>query len=236
LTIDHNPLNDLCYDVISIWSRYHNESKISNKSLIYKIIETPIDIQLHVLWHICDASNQEILNNAWLKQLDDNFNAYYYMHLLRGKHIDINCKDYFVKLIAQMNQGRSYYAASGMIPSLNISYSDYLMLAKFDHNLDFHYFIRTLYELNINMNDSRLQVFTDLWDWQDWLLHLETFDYQKFKIEWLLVFDDDNRIFMNQFKRIDAIRERIELAFEKEYPNKLSTIYVKYFRNQIKSF
>jgi hypothetical protein len=158
------------------------------------------------------------------------------MNLLRGKHIDINCKDYFAKLIAQMNQGRSYYAASGMIPSLNVSYSDWLMLAKLAHNLDFHYFIRTLYELNINMNDSRLQVFTDLWDWQDWLLHLETFDYQKFKLEWLLVFDDDNRIFMNQFKRIDAIRERIELAFEKEYPNKLSTIYVKYFRNQIKSF
>ena len=57
----------------------------------------------------------------------------------------------------------------------------------------------------------------------------EEFDFSKFKIEWLYMFNND--IIFNELKKIKPIKKVIELSLKDKYDEELAKIYTMYFLN-----
>ncbi len=221
LTIGKKKLNDndLIKSICFTLNDFHQGYKLTDTILLQKVIlnkKENRDNLIHLLpfWLISNDSNKLILEKELIEKLNSHFSPFLYQQLLLYKVIDINYNDYFDKYIdsiGKSNDDGSYKMWNGE-PELK--------------RYDFINFALVIYSLDIDPNDKRIKQLSNLCEWHRWLINLESFDYSKFKSEWILIFHQD--IFFKQFGQVPQIRAKVKATLDKEYHPRLAEIYIKY--------
>ena len=211
--------NDFKKSICLSLCNFHSNFKISDPVLLQKAILNTKEHSnnyehLVPFWLILDNSNRIILEKEFFEKLDTQFAPYFYRNLLFNKVVDIDFKDYFDKYIKWVNhsKGDGAYNLWNRKPELD--------------NFDFMNFALLIYTLNINPNDTRIKQLSNLCDWHEWLINLESFDYTKFKSEWILIFYHE--VFLRRFGQFPQIKNKVKEDLDKEYHPRLAEIYVKY--------
>lgn len=162
---------------------------------------------------VCADNCKEILLNTFEIQLDEKFSSNLYESLLEKAGYDYKTKNYFQIYTEQINAtkgGRAY---------------KYGKLELTD--LVFIHFAYILYKLNIDFDRSELKAFTNLNDFETWLINPPEFDYNKFNAKWLT--DLDDTIFIDRFKSNPKIKTAIDLELSNSFEPVLAEIRYKHF-------
>jgi len=219
-----NKYDDLIKEIPRAIAAFYPDYKIDNEKLIRSaILNCTSDDDKHADYiHLIDLSNacnlkcQHILFSTFETYLDTEFNYYFYADLIRNSDYDYKVKNYFQLFSEQTNQRKGDRAY------------------KFGRNaltdLDFINYILIVYKLKIDLNRSELKVFTNLNNFETWLLNPIDFDYRLFDSKWLI--DLDNSIILDEIKNIKPIGEAIEIELRKEFNSTLAEIKYKYFSIQ----
>lgn len=210
-----NKYNHLIESISEAIQKYYPEFKITNEPLITKATtncwsedgENANFMHLLLLANICDFKCQEVLFSSFEKALDKRFSGTFYESLLRETEFDYNRKNYFVRYIEDRNKYK------------NAGY-------------DFINFICVLTIRKIDRGKSEFELFSDLNDFQEWLLFPRKYDYNKFDPQWLL--EIRNMVIMDDIEGIDAIGDAIELELRKNYNQLLAEIKYKHFVPSVK--
>lgn len=83
-----------------------------------------------------------------------------------------------------------------------------------------------LYSLNIDTNDTRIKQLSNLCEWHNWLINLDSFDYSKFKVEWVLIFHHE--VILKRLGDVPIIRNKVKKELTENYHPRLADIYIKY--------
>jgi hypothetical protein len=203
-------LRQIPYTIIDFYPEY----KFDNEQLIKKSILNCYSEEgnnadfmcLVSLANICDAKCKTLLYDAFEDYLDKRFNETFYEELLRKTNYDYNRKKYFQK------------------------YLEYKNLHKRSENYEFLNFVIIVHKRHIDVKRSEFKIFTDLTDFETWLLNPYDFDYRKFEVSWLLNIYDT--IIIEELKEIQQIACIIEKELHENYNPILSEIKYKYFKYQ----
>ena len=154
------------------------------------------------------------MEKEFFEKLDSQFAPYFYRKLLFHEVVNIDFKDYFDTYIkwVDKSKGNGAYKLWNGEPELN--------------SFDFVNFALIIYALDIDPKDIRVKQLSNLCDWHEWLINLDSFDYSKFKSEWILIFHHE--VFLKRFGQVPQIRDKVKDALGKEYHPRLAEIYVKY--------
>jgi len=139
------------------------------------------------LFQICDERCKQILLDIFDESLDRKFKVDFFQKLLLGGY-DYNRKNYFEIYSAEINRTKRNARIIG--------YEKFELDTSILIN-----FVWTLYTLKIDFQRDELKVFTDLNEFESWLLYPNEFDYEKFDVQWL--------IDIHNYK-CDAIFERLK--------------------------
>jgi len=221
LTIQKKRLNDreLSKSICFSLNDFHSGFDLSDEALIkHAILNTKKRRgnyeYLVPFWLISNEANKAILEKEFFEKLDAQFSPYFYRELLFHEVVSIDFRGFFNKYMEWVNKskGNGAYKLWNGKPELE----------------SFHFinFALVFYNLNIDPNDDRIKQLSNLCDWHEWLINLDSFDYSKFKPEWILIFYHE--IFLKRFGRVPQIREKIKEALDSEYHPRLAEIYVKY--------
>jgi hypothetical protein len=215
----YNKYDDLIKSVVESLKKYHPDQKVQNSKLIeIAILKCSSDDGDHAnykdlvcLINICNEKCSQILLNLFEKQLDEKFNDNLYESMLRNTNYDNKTKNYFMLYCEHINitkgEGAYKYGESELT------------------DLVFINFIFLIYHLNIDFNRNELKSFTNLNDFETWLLNPLDFDYTKFEAKWLI---DLNRPFiLSRLKGIKQIENALETELRKDFNPVLAEIKYK---------
>ena len=217
----YNKYIDLIKTIPSALVKFFPAYKIDNVKLVQTaILNCSSDtgnnanyMHLVYLGNACNYNCKQILFSTFEKHLDENFNSEFYESLIHNSDYDYNSKNYFQLYSEQTNLhkgGRAYKFG-------NLELTD----------LVFINYIYIMYKLNIDFSRIELKVFTNLNDFETWLLNPVEFDYNKFEAIWLT--DVNNTTIIERLKDNMYIANSIELQLEKEFHPVLAELKYKYF-------
>lgn len=195
----------------------NNLLPISDRNLILRILSEceTYDKKSKVivsLWSMSDANIRPELKEIIVEKLSNKFDSDLYTEACFEDIIDYN--DYFERYIAEIDKTKNGgYTLQGGKPKMQ--------------SLVFIKAMIFIYHMKVSCDDKRLKAFSNLTDYMEFYLFPETFDYKKFKVEWLLI--APREIFFERFKKIPEIKEEIERALKKKYDNELAKILITYF-------
>ena len=211
-------IKDVCYAI----EKFHPNFQVKETGFILKAISSCISENekydyksLLPLWKIVDEKNKEHLLQTFEDYLDQTFDAVFYDKLIRNKIFSYNHKDYFERLIQHINSNKG----RGFTGFVN-GHPEFESLILFN-------FILLIYILNIDFDDHRLKVLTNLSEFEKWLLNPIGFDYSKFQSEWILA--ANHPFILNKLKGIDVIPKAIDSSLKDNFNPKLAEIYFRYF-------
>jgi hypothetical protein len=88
-----------------------------------------------------------------------------------------------------------------------------------------NWIISFVYKFQIDTKSEELKELAQSHEYFNWLLNLETFDYSKFKLEWIAVYEHIS--YFQKFKTIPVLKLQIEKKLKEHYDSFLSEIYYK---------
>jgi hypothetical protein len=165
------------------------------------------------LINVCAENCKDVLLNTFEIQLDKKFSSDLYEALLEKADYDYRRKNYFqiyAEHISASKGGRAYKYGKQELT-----------------DLVFIHFAYILYKLNIDFDRSELKSFTNLNDFETWLINPPAFDYNKFDAKWLT--DLDDVLFIERFKRNTKIKSAIDMELTTSFDPVLAEIKFKYF-------
>lgn len=165
---------------------------------------------------VCSENCKEVLLNTFEIQLDKNFSSDLYESLLKKGDYDYKRKNYFQSYTEHINAFKGSRAYKYGKRELT--------------DLVFINFAYILYKLNIDFDRNELRSFTNLNDFETWLINPKAFDYNKFDAKWLT--DINDAIFINRFKSNLKIKTAIDLELENSYEPILAEIRYKHFAHE----
>ena len=93
-----------------------------------------------------------------------------------------------------------------------------------------HIMILTIiYKLNIDFEIEDLKIFTNLNNFEKWILNPNTFNYKDFDSCWLLDFNQP--IYLNRLKENKNITNALYLKLNETFNSELASIKFKYFKS-----
>lgn len=203
-------------------SKHHPEFKIADKGIIIKAIanchnDEGTDKQFRpiiYLLKIVDDKNKALLLSAFEDELDSKFNTCFYDELIRKKMYDYTRKNYFLKLAQSVNKskGQGYIGIKNGIPE----FKDFTM----------YNFLLLIYLLDIDFIREELKVFTDLSEFEKWMINPFIYNYTNFDANWLLSIENREFVY-ERIKSITEIKVAVEKSLIKEYNAKLAEIYFR---------
>lgn len=216
-----NKYTDLIESTAKTISKFYPDYKIDNLKLIQlAILKCSSDSNsnsnyrhLIPLIKVCSENCKDVLLNTFEIQLDKNFSSDLYELLLEKADYDYRRKTYFQIYAEHINASKGGRADKYGKRELTDSV--------------FIYFAYILYKLNIDFDRSELKLFTNLNDFETWLINPPAFDYNKFDAKWLT--DLDDATFINRFKSNPKIKRAIDLELEKSFEPVLAEIRYKHF-------
>jgi hypothetical protein len=224
----YNKYTDLIKKIPRALAKFYPEHKIDNVKLIQTaILNCSSDngsranyMHLVYLGNVCNENCKRVLYAAFENYLDKEFCSEFFETLIRNCDYDFNTKNYFQLYSERTNLhkkgGRSY--KFGNLELTDLTFINYIFI---------------LYQLKIDFGRAELQVFTDLNDFEMWLLNPIEFDYKKFDAKWLT--DIYDPIILDRLKGNDNIASAIEIELEREFNGVLAEIKYKFF-NTVRVF
>lgn len=199
--------------------------KVSDKGIVLKAIVNCYDDQgdrpqfspIIYLLKIVDDDNKALLLDTFEKELNNNFNDLFYGELIRNKLYDYNKNGYFMQL-AQSTEKSKYIGFKGM-KNGNPDFKDFTM----------YNFSLLVYLLDIDFEREELKIFTNLGEFEKWMINPVNYDYNNFDANWLLAIGNRKFVY-DRIRHIKEIEIAIEKSLIKEFNAKLAQIYYLYFK------
>ncbi|MBN3583363.1 hypothetical protein JYB64_13275 [Algoriphagus aestuarii] len=217
----NNKYRSLIESVPKSLLRFYPNCKISNKKLIQTAIlnctsDSGDDVNLTSLIYLTNVCSDEckgILYSAFETQLDFKFSKEFYEALIRNSEYDYNRKSYFLiySELTNRHKGKGTYKFG------NLKLTD----------LVFINYILTIYKREIDFNREELQVFSNLNEFEIWLLNPFEFDYSSFKAIWLTEIVDT--ILIDKIKNIKLIKNFIDIELKRQFNPVLAKIKYVHF-------
>lgn len=199
--------------------KHHPQYKIKDKRLIKKAVANINSISkwLYVSYilKVADEKCRKILIDEIEELLDEKFEFDFYDHLIRNKLYDFRKKDYFKRYVEE----RSNYRQEGFTNKFEDGKPIF-------NGHSFYNFVILLNILNIDRNSELLDLFTEISEYERWLLKPKEHDYSKFDVKWVLA--SNNGYILDSLKEIEDIKNAVENELKKEYNPTLAEIYYKY--------
>lgn len=218
----YNKYDSFIHQIPKALVKFYPEYKIDNVRLIKKALlncesQDGKNSNYMNLIHMVNACNEEcekILFDAFENSMDNNFNHSFYGDLLRYSQYDCNRKDYFRQYAVITNQ----YKGKGYAKSDEGKLTSDVFIN----------FVFVLYLRQIKFNRSELDIFTDLNEYETWLLNPFDFDYEKFNPNWLI--DIYDTIIVDGLKGNEKISNAIEAQLKIEYNPILAKLKYESFK------
>ena len=217
----YSKYNDLIKTIPKAIVKFYPAYKIDNAKLVQTaILNCSSDngnnasyMHLVYLANACNDNCKQILFSTFEKHLEEKFNSEFYESLIRNSDYDYNSKNYFQLYSEKTNLhkgGKAY--KFGILELTDLVFINYIFI---------------VYKLNIDFNRNELKVFTNLNDFEAWLLNPVEFDYNKFEAIWLT--DINDTILIERLKGNMDIASAIKLQLEKEFNPVLAELKYKFF-------
>ena len=216
-----NKYTDLIETTSRAINKFYPDYRIDNVKLIQTaILKCTSDNgnqsnyrHLIYLVKVCADNCKQILLNTFEIQLDNKFSSDLYEALIEKAGYDWSSKNYFQIYTEQVNRtkgGRAYKYGKQELTDLVFIHYAYL-----------------IYKLNIDFGRNELKSFTNLNNFETWLLNPSEFDYGKFDAKWLIDLDDP--IFLNRIKSNEEIKSAIDLELKNSFEPTLAEIRYNHF-------
>lgn len=216
-----NKYPDFIKNISNSLVKFYPESKIDNSLLIDRAIlncfsdegKSANFCDIVYLVNACNDNCKQNMFNHFEKQLDKKFDSELYESLLQNTSYDYNTKNYFQFYSEQINKTKGGRAFKfGELKLTDLVFINYIFI---------------IYRLKIDFNRNELKSFTNLNDFETWLLNPIDFDYEKFRTIWLI--DIHDPVILDRMKNIEQISAAIELELKKEFNSIIAEIKYKYF-------
>lgn len=199
-------------------SKFFPNTKINNKRLINKVIGNIDGIHkwrsVSFLLNIVDEQCKNILNTEIEEMLDQEFHYQIYDDLIRKELYDYRKKDYFKRYIAEIKLNREEGFKNEFKEGKPVF-----------EGYTFYNFIILLNILKIDTESELLDGFTNISDYEKWLLKPKKYDYSNFNAKWILA--ADNVYILKSLKGIKSLINAVETELKREFNSKISEIYYK---------
>ncbi|HOX83365.1 MAG TPA: hypothetical protein PLS08_10055 [Chryseolinea sp.] len=200
---------------------FYPDNKVNDHSILQKAIANStnekgiLDGQLIYFWKIVDDQGRIRIKEAYTTSLERQFNSDTYERLLRNEIYSANEKDYFFKYVGFINKakGRGFTGIENGEPQFE--------------NFYFYNFALLLHQLGVPSTNEALSQIDNLSEFDEWILSPDTFDYKKFKAEWLLAIWIES--FLPALKKVAELPDMIKVQLKKSYNPRLAEILVKHF-------
>lgn len=216
---NYNKYEGLIENAVKSLNKFYPSEKIKDKQLIKRVIggltETSKRSHISYLLLVVNDECREILEREFEEILDEKFDNYFYDRLIRKKLYDHSKKDYFDKLIENVNKSKGGGYTGEFVNDIPII-----------NNYTFYNFVILLNILGIEDRDEILNKFDDLDHYQKWLINPKEYDYKKFDVKWILA--ADNKYILNSIRGIKEIKNYVSKELRTNFNSKLSEIYYKY--------
>ena len=218
---NYNKYTELIEVIPKALLKFYPEYKIDNVKLIQRAIlncssdngEEVNYMILVDLSNVCNDNCKQILFSAFEKHLDHRFNKDFYESLIRNTDYDYNLKNYFQLYSESINKQKGKRAHRfGRLELSDLVFINYVFL---------------VYQLKIDFNRSELNLFTNLNDFETWLLNPIDFNYRKFDAIWLT--DLNHPIILERLKGNFNITKAIDLELKKDFNPVLAELHYKFF-------
>lgn len=201
-------------------SKFHSDFRITNNVLIQTAIlkchqenGPNVDYSDIVnLYKVCDDAGKQLLSAAFENLLNEKFNYSLYEDLARGTDYDYNRNNYFEQYIGQVNVSRSRAYKFG-----ESEYTDIIFINC----------VTFIYSKNIDFSRTELGLFTNLNQFETWILNPIQFDYANFDAKWLI--DLKIPVIMERIKGNKQISKAIEKELQITFHPELAEVKYKYF-------
>ncbi len=217
----NNKYRSLIESVPKSLLKFYPNCKITNKKLIQTAIlnctsDSGDDANLTSLIYLTNVCSEEckgILYSAFEIQLDFKFREEFYEALIRDSEYDYNRKGYFLiySELTNRHKGIGTYKF-GKLKLTDLVFINYIL---------------TLYKREIDFNREELQVFSNLNEFEIWLLNPFEFDYNNFKAIWLTEIVDT--ILIDKIRNIKLIKNLIDIELKRQFNPILAEIKYVYF-------
>lgn len=194
-----------------------NLDSLVNPSELMNVEGLNLKIGLSDLILIQDLLAEKDKNNlkdSIKEELDLKFNPDLYYDAVINDIIDYEF--YFEKYlfsVAQSNKGETFREIFAGI-------KDY-------QNYRLDQLINLAFKLDLDLKEERFQTLHGSIPYYEWLMNLDTFDYSKFDVYWIMV--HPTIYYLEKFKKHTKIRLAIKEAMNKKFIDGVAKIYFKYF-------
>lgn len=216
---NNNKYEGLIKDASIALNKFYPNVKISDQQLIKRTIgNISGHSKLNYISYILLVTNEQcknILNKEFENILDENFDFYFYDHLIRKDLYDYRKKNYFEKLIQEIGNSKE------------IGFTNEFKDGKpVFEGYRFYNFIILLSILKINRNLKILNILNNLSNYEKWLLNPNKYDYIYFNVNWILA--ANNPYILKSLRKIKKMNIAVETELKREFNPTLSEIYYKY--------
>lgn len=218
--------NLLIKNVITILAREYPDFKITDRGIIIKSIANcyysegnSADFRSIIyLLKITDEDNIALLTNTIEEYLNNKFDSCLYDIMIRKRLYDYRKHDYFKKLIIDINKrgGKGYIGVENEIPRFT--------------NFYMYNFSLLIYLLDIPFGYKDFEIFTNLGEFEKWMLNPSIYNSQNFDVNWLLAIGVERAFVFNRIKDIAYISGSLKESLKKDYNTQFAEIYFKYFQ------
>lgn len=205
--------------------KFYPEFVVSNQALVrkaigncYSLTSDRTEFRNYMYLHkIVDESCQALLINAIDEDLDKKFKEHLYSELIWEGIYHYEYKDYFEKYVLETNN----------MKGCGIVFKNGKMDTKISNFIFFNFALQ-IHAKQINLSETNLSQFTNLSDFEKWLLNPIDFDYNHFEIFWLRVIHHKS-LFMKKIRNVDDLGEILKNYLKSNFDHELSSMYVKNF-------
>lgn len=203
-------------------NKFYPDTKITKKQLVKRAIGNiggrPKWNYVSCLLLVCNEPCKNMLYKEIEELLDEKMDFDFYKFLIRKELYDYKRKDYFKRLIIKISECEE-------IGFKNKFKEDKPVFEGYR----FYNFIIILNILKIEREPEILNCFSDISDFERWLLDPRNYDYSKFDAKWVLA--SNNKYILNGLKGIPEIEKAVEEKLKIEFNPTLYEIYYKYLLN-----
>ena len=227
IAIEGQEPNKTTYDefikiVSQALAEFYPDFKITDELLIEKVLvnstSTPFRnsnfTNIVYLANVCNGQCRQILLETFEKVLDIDFSEYFYEILIWEIGYSIDEKDYFKQYSEIINRDKKFenYGIFGNPKLTNWLFMRYVFI---------------FYRCSFDFTRPELQSFTDLNDFETWILSPYEFDYTKFDAKWLI--ELNNTIIVEKLEGYSDIKIAIENELQNEFHPVLAELKYKHF-------
>lgn len=192
--------------------KYYPDYVLKNNILYKYIIKqyTPDKFKdLIALWHVTEPKIKIKISKFLGNDIQNNFDATVYCKLAMNGIIEYDlCLDKFLTQVTGYKNAWNYERVGD-------NFMPYFPIVNF--------LISFVFQFNISSDHQQLKELAAANEYFNWLLNLETFDYSKFKLEWIGVYD--HWTYFKRFRMVNILKENIELKLKEENDEYLTNLY-----------